>query len=780
MGKKWKYIGGILVALIVLAGGYGYYFLTCPCSEKESEVAAPLKEKVEIVKDELGVPHIFAQNEEDLFFAMGYVVASDRLFQMDLTRRAASGEIAEILGKDYADYDYFIRRIGLRRAADGMAASLSGEPKLISEAFNKGVNHYITTHAKNLPLEFTLLGYNPRPWTSADSYSIARYMAWDLSRDYEDELYLYKLVQNLGPDVIPELFPPYPKGFEVQIPEYENPPSFSVYDDSKVREMLGWGGPSKGSNNWVVSGKKTESGYPLLANDPHLGLSEPGIWYEIHLVGAGFNVYGTTIPGVPAIVIGHNENIAWGLTNVGADVQDLYIEKINPKNDRQYWYMDHWEDMKVEETRINVKGEEPVVKDILFTRHGPVVSDANEKDVLSLQWTAHLISNEMEAFIRINRARNLDEFKEGLKHFTVPAQNFVYADTQGNIAYFCNGKIPIRKKGMGILPVDGSTGEYEWTEFIPWKELPHIVNPEKGFVVTSNVKIVPDSYPYYLFYSYVPPYRFQRIVNMLKERDIVNVEYMKQIQSDTYSLQAEILKPKLLPLLDRNDADVKIFAEGLEGWDNYATPEEMGPSIYFTFVLQLLHETYADELGDLYEEYLDHRSFAALAFANLIENDSPFFDVKNTYVKETKREIVNRAAKKSIEFLREQYGTDWRWGRLHTMTFEHPVGSVKPLNYIYNIGPLESPGGSDTVNNGEFSYAKPFAHKTGPSLRMIVDFSDMGNAMLVIPTGQGGSPFCENYKNMTDMWLTGKYHTMRFTAKDIRAHAHRTLWLVPG
>jgi len=499
-----------------------------------------LRDRVEVIRDRWGIPHIYAGNEEDLFFAQGYVHAQDRLWQMEVHRRLASGTLAEILGGIALEADRFSRIIGFRRAAQADLALLDEETRRYLEAYSRGVNAFIETHRSRLPLEFTLLRHKPAPWTPLDTAAFAKFMGWALSCNWESELLRASLIEILGPERAAELEPPYPESNPIIIQSSKFKAQSSNISTginrqdvattlsglSKVQRKVACfsssGGTGEGSNNWVINGARSVTGKPLLANDPHLSPMMPSIWYENHLVGGDFAVTGASMPGIPGVVLGHNHRIAWGATNAYPDVQDLYLERLRTTSSGcpEYEFRGKWERAQVVREEIKVRGRrEPVVEEVVITRHGPIISGllTGEAPPLALRWVGHQPSPMLQS-LRFNRARNWEEFVASLRSWSVPAQNMVYADVEGNIGYYMAGQVPIRAKGLGLVPVPGWTGEYEWTGYIPFEELPQAYNPPTGYIASANNKIVGEDYPYFLTLEPLPGYRARRIVDLIEAR----------------------------------------------------------------------------------------------------------------------------------------------------------------------------------------------------------------------------------------------------------------------
>ena len=786
MGKARKILwaaGAVFLILLLLATSGGYFFLRRSFPTIEGALRVPgLKSRVEIYRDRWGVPHIYADNIEDLFFAQGYVHAQDRLWQMEFVRRIGHGTLSEVLGEATLDKDRFLRTIGLRRAAEADLALLDEETRLVLESYARGVNAFIESHWDRLPLEFILLGFKPAPWKPVDSLVWGEIMSWELGRNWRMELLRAKLIQKLGEGKAQELIPPYPEDGPLIVPP-----------EAKGYSLLGNPSlpPDEGglaSNNWVVDGAKSATGKPLLSNDPHLAIQMPSIWYEIGLHGGGFDVVGASFPGAPGVVIGHNNHIAWGVTNAGPDVQDLYIEKVNPDNPHQYEYKGKWEDMEVIEEEIKVKGRaEPERLEVRITRHGPIISEVVEglKQPLALRWTALEGIQLLRSVLLLDRARNWEEFREALRYWDVPSQNFVYADVDGNIGYQMPGRIPIRAKGQGLVPVPGWTGEYEWEGYIPFEELPSLYNPPTHYIVTANNKIVPDDYPYFISYEWNAPYRAQRIAELLAAKDKLSVEDFERIQADVYSIPGERFCRYLLRLKPQGWLQERAMKQ-LRAWDFRNGADSTGAAIFQVFYLKLVENTFADELGEeLLKDYLGAKMGVLhhMALERIIDDaDNPWFDDVSTPERETRDEIVRRSFQEALDFLGRRFGDhpeQWAWGRLHQAAFEHPLGVVKPLHLIFNRGPFPYGGSGFTVNAASFDYEEPFAVKRIASYRQIVDLSDFANSLSMHTTGQSGQPFHKHYADMISSWRAVEYHPMLFDRERIAADREGLLILIP-
>ncbi|RJP20705.1 MAG: penicillin acylase family protein [Candidatus Abyssobacteria bacterium SURF_5] len=770
-------------------------------ADQEQESEFLLSGEVLIHYDVFGVPHITASNDADLLFAQGYVTARDRLWQMEYNRRLVAGRLAEILGESYVEQDYEIRRLGLYRSSVATYETLSDEMKKLSIAFAAGVNHYVNTHQDHLPREFKDLGYVPEPWHPIDSTAIPRMMFWHLSGSLEEELMLAKLVDELGPDKALELVSSRPADPETHIRWRQAaeilPQAFGAHGFPILAALedfsRGHGAArSIGSNNWVIDGTKSATGAPILANDPHLALLNPPIWHEAHLMGPGINVIGSTFPGVPGIIIGHNEHIAWGVTNVGYDVCDLYIEKRDPENNKNYLYKGESRPFRKVTEKIAYRSGgsmKKVERDILFTLHGPVVAE-EENHVVSMRWTGHEPSTEFKYMYLLNRASNVAEFRDALNFYQVGAQNFVYADIDGNIFYQPTGKVPIRN-GAPYLPLDGSSGECEWESYIPYDSLPSVLNPEEHFIATANARPVDEAYPFYIGYFFDIGYRVRRIKDLLSAKEKLTFEEVQAIQGDDYVLAAERLKPLLLEAIE---AEKKLLpartlqaAALIEQWDNYSTTDSAACTIFNKWLERIAFNALHDDLTDESFEYW--ASNPDIIVVLLVRSASPdelkfdWFDNARTERRETKNQIIARSLQEVLDDFSFRYGfqmKDWAWGKTHTTTLTHGMGKI---NASYNNGPHPRRGCNDTINNAGFPFFnKTFASGSGPSLRMAVELRPgVERAENVIPGGQCANPASPHYQDqLVNLWLRNKAHPMLFSREQLQNNLEGVLKLVPA
>ena len=792
-------LGVVVLVVVLVVGGGGYLFIRRSFPTINGTIRVPgLQSEVRIYRDRWGVPNIYADNLHDLFFAQGYVHAQDRLWQMEFNRRVGSGTLSEVLGEATLEDDKFLRTIGLRRAAEKDWESLDENTRAALQAYADGVNAFIESHKDRLPLEFVILGatqvpgYIPAPWTPVDSLAWGKVMCWDLGANWRDELKWARFIQELGEETTRELMPAYPEAGPFIIPpeakDYRDLGITDLFPDEHLARILGNDGEGLGSNNWVVDGTMTASGKPLLANDPHLSLQTPSIWYEIGLHAPGFDVVGASFPGTPAVIIGHNERITWGVTNVGPDVQDLYLEKVNPDNPYQVEYMGQWEDVKVVDEEIRVAGQDkPISLEVRITRHGPIINDVVEglAQPTAFRWTALEGQQLFRAVLLIDQADNWQEFRDALRYWDAPSQNFVYADVEGNIGYQMPGHIPIRAQGQGLVPVPGWTGEYEWTGYIPFDELPSVFNPPTHFVVTANNEVVPDDYPYFIAYGWAAPYRAQRITELLSAANpgSLTVDDMRDVQADVYSISAEKLMPYLVALEPEGWLQERVMRDLLRPWDYYLSADSAAASVFEVFYWKLVEHTFQDELGELYPTYLEMGNYHRLLLERLVEEpDNHWWDDVSTDARETRDDIYRAAFADALEYLGRHYGdlhTLWRWDKMHSAHFDHPLGAVKPLDRIFNVSGVPVGGDNFTVNPGSFKYKDPFSVDKGPSYRQIVDLSDWNNSRSMHTTGQSGQPFHKHFSDMIESWRKVEHHPMLFDRAQIEQNREGLLVLVP-
>ncbi len=773
-----------------------------------------LKAPVHVYRDGHGIPHIYAESVEDLFFAQGYVHAQDRMWQMEFWRHIAHGRLSEIIGQPGVENDKFIRTSGWNRIAEATTAYYEQElPEAMAllEAYSAGVNSYLAENKDDIAISQRVLGlvgepWEIEPWRPSDTIGWGVVMAWDLDGNWESERTRAELYATLGQEMTDALIPGYAydarpviaptselinsgsEGTAVSANPAIDWSSVSTAIIGRPPETLGKG-PFLGSNNWVISGEHTESGLPLLANDPHLGIQMPSIWYQVGLHAPGWDVAGFSFAGAPGVIIGHNDRIAWGVTNLTSDVQDLFIERINPDNPNQYEYMGEWLDMTLIEEIIKVNGGDDIVLTVRETIHGPIVSDVLDDeantDVLAMRWTAATEPARIfQSVLLLNQARDFDEFHEALRYWDFAAQNFVYADVDGNIGYQSTGLVPVRRNGNGMVPVPGWTGEYDWEGYIPYDDMPALLNPAGGYIVSANNATVDEEFPHFIARDWASGDRAQRITDMIDEaiaRGKITAGDIAVMQFDSYSMRAASYVP-LLAGLSSDDAEVNRALDTLRQWDYQERRDSVAATLFEIFYMQMAHNVLADEVGPdnvstVHQAHFFHRLAA--------DPSAPWWDDTTTPQTETHEDILLRSIEDALVWLDANLGgdmDDWTWGRIHQATFvSNPLGAsgIGPIESIVNLGPFPADGGSDLVNANSWRWSDPAAVTGHVSMRMIIDMSDLDNGRGVLPTGQSGHPFHRHYDDMTDMWLNGQYHPMVFSRQAVEAAAEDHLILQP-
>lgn len=764
---------------------------------------------VEIVRDHWGVPHIYAQNNGDLFFAQGYTHAQDRLWQMDLQRRTGHGQLAEIFGPVALESDRFIRTLGFSRIARQEVNQMAKEEYEAVVAYCNGVNHYLASNRRHLPVECTLLRYCPTPWEPADIYVFGKIMALNLSMNWTMELLRTRIVDAVGAARAALLDPTYPDEQPFTIPpdaEYQAGVGTSaLHAATELDRFSGGRDGLQGSNAWVVSGARTKSGSPLLANDPHLALQMPALWYENHLVGGDYAVTGASIPGTVGVIIGHNARIAWGVTNGMNDVQDLYLEQFDPADPAglRYNVAGQW----AEATLVN---EAIIVRDrplrqrthivnhpVRITRHGPVISPLDtdeagqpEQQALALQWTALQPSNLQRTVLAINRATDWDSFRTALVDWVVPTQNFVYADISGQIGYALGGALPVRAQGDGRLPVPGWTNEWEWQGTVPSAENPHQQNPASGYVVTANNRISAETTPG----EWLPGYRATRIRDRLLQVAQHDVGSFARLQNDQFSIPgrflSELARTEQIPVVagDQTGALVRSI---MAAWDGQLTADCIGGLIATTLEAALVNRAYRELTASLslttgqgLFASLPAETYLHRALPRVLALFTPNGDQAWLAPGDTPEQILADAWQATLSTLYDRWGTDprrWRYGKAHRFTLHHPLGALGPLGRYFNRGAFATGGDLNTVCVGSLSSSPTGAESyVAPSYRQICDLSNWDNSCSCYPGGQCGNPASPHYADLVQPWLDGRYHPILWSPTAVQAATAATLTLLPA
>ena len=807
---SWKGAGtllGLAGAATGLGVGAARGLVRRPLPQTSGVLRAPgLHREVVIDRDAWGIPRIAASSLDDLFFANGFVHAQDRFWQMELSRRIGSGRLSELFGEQSLPADRLMRHLGLRVVAEQEAQLLTGPARPIIEAYCRGVNQYLTT-ARALPLEFAILRatpppmprWRPDPWTIADTMTFGKVLGFGLCPNWRIELIRAAILERLGPERAAALEPVYAADHPLATPGSVLPAAVAAATEAAYAELapfLAAGGFEGGfSNNWVVDGTRTASGRPLLANDPHLSLSAPSVYYEIELNGPGFNVAGAGFAGVPGVVIGHNRQIAWGLTAAFFDVQDLVVEQLNPEDPRQYRYQDRWRDVQIRREEIAVRGRRrPVVEEVLVTHHGPIISPAieGESRVLALRSTVLQPGTLLGSVLALDTASSWDEFTDALRLWDAPAHNFVYADVDGNIGYYAPGKVPIRATGNGALPVPGWTGEHEWTGYVPFEALPHAYNPPEHQLLSANNKPVGEDYPYYLGSEWLPGYRARRIADLLGDRVDLKVDDFTRMQQDLRSLPG-LAARAVLSAVRGDDRWEREALEAAAAWDGELTAESVGGCVCMAFQFHLLRAVFGPVLGDLTDGYLGTgtrlapvNGFYSRSLPLLYElvgaRDDGWFGRMGA-TGHTWDGAVTGALRAAVAMLRERLGLEvgtWRWGRINGLSFKHPLGSRPPLDRLFNRGPYERGGDDNTIAAAALQIDNPFnSGGWGSCYRQVVDLGALGSSLSMHAPGQSGHPASEHYDDMIPAWGEFRYHPMSLQVGDVRRELGGRLVLQP-
>ncbi|MBI2887358.1 MAG: penicillin acylase family protein [Chloroflexi bacterium] len=786
---------GLGLATGVAAALY-YHLALRPLPRREGRVfLRGLDAPAEVLWDQWGVPHVYAQGQDDLFFLQGYLHAQDRLWQMELSRRAGSGRLSEIFGRRTLETDRFLRRVGLHRAARAEAERLDDESAAVLSSYCRGVSTFIRGRRDRLPLEFSLLRFRPEPWRPEDTLVWAKTLGWSLSLNWDTELYRARMIQELGPELAARLEQPYPEGHPLTTPPgatepLGTPPPIEGWESLPAILRGGF------SNAWAVSGRRSQTGKPLLANDPHLVPQLPSVWYEMHLECPTLRVSGASVPGVPGVVIGHNQHIAWGITASMVDTQDVYVEEFSPDAPGRYRLQDGWEEVSRVREEIRVKGaQRPVVEEVWLTRHGPLIATprAPGQRGLALRSTALDPGNLLRAGLELAKASAWDGFSAALGHWSAPCLNFVYADAQGHIGYRLAGLTPRRPPESGLTPLPGWTGDQEWQGFLAPEELPHAFDPPEGFVVNGNNKVAGRNHAAYIAGEWIDGFRAQRIQDLLQTRDTLGPADFRTMHMDALSLPAlELLR--LLEGLRPTSAPARAALATLRAWDGRVEAESQAAALYEVFRRRLLRNLLAPALGPHIESYFGLRlhplsvssayQFRGASFLLELVRGMGQPGLSPLTGSLTLEEAMSRSLEETLAELRQRLGPDptrWDWGRLHQVTFSHALGEVPMLGWLLNRGPYPVPGDTDTVHQASYSLREPYgATRWLPSFRFIADTSDWDRCQSIHAPGQSGQPGSPHYDNLVSLWRRGEYHPMPFSRPAVEAVAQTRQEYLPG
>ena len=782
----------VLIILILIAG---YFLLSnikkgaIPDYNKSVQIKG-LAGEVTVLRDSLGIPHVYAGNETDLYRAVGFTMAQDRLWQMDLLRRITQGRLSEILGKDQVNTDLLMRALRIQEKSEKIISGASPEVIQALEAFAEGVNEYIRYHP--LPPEFKILGYNPEPWEAVQSINLIGYMSWDLTSGWGTEILLHQLQGKVSTEQIEQLIPDLENHKTAIYRDFHSPEINIVETILSASENLEKLGAQifYGSNNWAVSGKKSKTGKPLLANDMHLGLMSPGIWYQMHQnVEGKLNVTGLVLPGQPFVIAGHNDSIAWGMTNVMVDDLDFYAEKLN-EDSTKYLLDGEWKDLLIKIEIIKTKEGEDITKTLKFTHRGPIVNEFKKgtEIPLSIHWLGNEMSSEIRSVFLLNRAKNWTDFRDAVKTFTAVSQNIVYADVAGNIGLQCSAGVPIRA-GNGIQIYPGDSSKYDWKGLVPFEELPFEFNPERGTVSSANNKTVPADYPYYISHWFATSDRIDRIREMLEEKQLLGIEDIEAMHRDVKSKKAEQMTPVFVAAI-KTSPGLNDFEKGvlkkLEEWNCELTRESVAASVFEILYRKVCENLIKDDLSpELFTALKGQRTLLENLMMNIqSEKSSGWIDDKNTPETETFDDIVIRSFKETLADLTTELGVNtelWNWGKIHTFTIQHPLGSVNILNKAFSLnkGSFEMPGSYHTVCPYSYSYNNLYKVNHGASHRHIFDIGNWDASKTIIPTGTSGIPASDFYLNQTEMYINNKYHADPFSKGKVEKAAKFKMQLSP-
>jgi penicillin amidase len=740
-----------------------------------------LQKPVTVLRDEWGIAHIYAETQDDLFFAQGFVAAQDRLWQMEVWRRTGMGELSEILGPDAVERDRFARLLRYRGDMAAEYAAYAPDTKPILEAFVRGINTYIELNKKRLPIEFQLTGIEPEPWTP--EVCLSRMAGYPLTGNAAVEVLRARIAHEGGPDrgpaLVDELIETEPHR-PLEIPAGLTLDGFDAPILAGARAALApvTFGARDGSNNWVVSGGLSATGKPLLANDPHRGVAVPSLRYLVHLVGPGWNVIGAGEPGLPGVAAGHNDRVAFGFTVVGIDQQDLYVEDVNPENPNEYRWQGRWTAMKVEREKISVKGKDPVETELKFTVHGPVIYEDKERHrAYALRWVGSEPGTAgYLASLSLNRARNWDEFLKALERWTVPSENLVYADVDGNIGWVAAGKAPVRKGWSGLIPVPGAEGKYEWQGFLPLADLPRSYNPATGFLATANHNILPPGYPHELGYEWGTVFRFQRIVEALRSPGKrFTVADFERLQHDEASIPARRITGLLLQL-ESVDADLQPYVDLLMKWDRVMGKDSAPAALYEIWLDKLRPAVFQPQIPEKVWPLVGPQ----ISLNKLLEVLQ--WPTERWFGKDPKAgrdAVLMSSLRDAVAETTKKLGPDparWRWGTLHHALFRHPLATDDARKAVLDLPEVERGGDGNTVN----ATAGPgFTQVHGATFREILDVADWDRSVGTSVPGQSGQPGSSHYADLLPLWSEGRYFPLLYSRGKVEAGAKQKLVLEP-
>ena len=752
-----------------------------------------LSQPTEVIRDRWGVPHIYARSPHDAFFAQGFVHAQDRLWQMELNRRTATGRLSELFGSVALDTDRATRTFGFQRLGAADWQAMPDDLRAAFQAYSDGVNAFLQSPSSKMPIEFTLLGHKPEPWTPTDSAAFSRVMIWQLSHAWYGEIIRSQVIEAVGPEHAAELEIHYPAASPIILPEGIEFNRLAA--DGRLQAEHGpFLQRALGSNNWSVTGRKTTTGSPFMCNDMHLPLSLPSLWYEVHLDALPLQITGVSLPGVPLVMVGHNADIAWGMTLAFTDCEDLYLEEFDPNDPSRYRFGAGWWQADMLPEPIRVKGRsDPHIEEVVITHHGPIISDAVGTPAmrLAVQSMALRPCAAILGWYRLNLAEDWDDFVEAMRLIEAPQLSVAYGDTAGNIGYWVTGKVPVRAKGNGMTPAPGWTGEYEWVGEVPFEEMPHALNPQRGWIATTNERIVPDDYPHYLGSVWMNGYRGRRLGQVLSRSEKLGPEDFRLLQLDVTSIAGQELVAKLAGFTSQ-DPDARTALRLLREWNGQLTTDSVGGTVYevvrYTLVRNLLEPTLGPELtlrvmGQGFHpllmpanEFYGHDTVMILRMLD---------DPQSWWVSQVggRQAWIERSLQQAVAWLRHRLGSDargWQWGRIHRAPLPHAMGIQKPLDRVFNLGPLPIGGDTDTPCQTAISPDDPYDNKAwAPSFRQIIDLGDLSRSWVILTPGQSGQLGSKHYGDLASLWTEGRLHPMLWTREQVEREAEARLRLSP-
>ncbi len=803
---------GILISVLVLLVATAFFVVFIATKSHPSvsgtyEVNG-LRDSLSIYRNPSGIPHVIATSDEDVFFGIGYAHAQDRLWQMDMSRRYGQGRLSEIFGRETLEYDMFLRCLGVDDIARKLYRHISDDSRMALDAYARGVNAFLHDNSTALPFEFDALGYEPDEWRGEHSLIVGRMMAWELCLSFWSDAAFGEIAAQFGPELVESLLPDYPDDAPVVVetkrrshrpatsaarrrtvpPPRELAASLRALfaSGSAARAFAGTRGSSLGSNAWAVRKSRSGGKGAILANDPHLTLAIPPRWYQAHLSSPDINVVGLTVPGLPFVIAGRNNAVAWGITNMMVDDCDLYYEQIDPDNKRQY-FVDATtpKAFRIKRDTILVKDSSAAIFDFRYTDRSAVISDVHlfrnpalllkdssaddasfyDRFAITFAWTGQEMSDEVLAMYRLQKAGNWQRFLRAVGIFTAPGLNFSYADTAGNVGVAPAGRIPLRKSGNPNIPGPARLADYRWQGMIEPDELPHLYNPDRGYVFSANNKTA-RNLPFHITSLWEPPSRAERIDFLLQQFDQYTAADAGIMQTDVVSPHACALTPRILDALEphrpRFDSSERLAYRLLADWDCSMLFSDTAAAVFNVLLERMVYNTFADELGELlYKKYTFVTNIPMRKILELASRPrSPWFDDVRSPEVENLDSIILRSFREALTFLERSIGPadshSWQWGALHSLTLEHPLGVVKPLDLLVNQGPFAIGGNHTTINNSEWRFFEAFKPVVGPSMRMIADMQDSVLRM-ILPGGNSGQPLSPHYGNQTQLWLTGGF-----------------------